>query len=174
LVAGLTRRERDPMATIYERYAGTVFDFARCTLVQRSLAEDVVQEVFLELWNRPERFDPVRGSLRAYLLTLAHARSVDAVRSESARRRREDRDGLRAVTTSEADEDRQADADQVRSALAALSVDQREAISLAYFLGCTYRDVAARLGVPEGTIKNRIRKGLERLRVELAGTEAAS
>lgn len=162
------------MAALYECHARTVFDYARCTLGRRTLAEDVVQEVFLELWKRPERFDPERGSLRTYLLTLAHARSVDVIRSESARRRREERDGLRTVSTSDGVERRQADADELHGALAVLSAEQREAIALAYFLGYSYREVAAHLGVPEGTIKNRIRTGLGFLRAELARTSVTS
>jgi RNA polymerase sigma-70 factor (ECF subfamily) len=127
----------------------------------------VVQEVFLRLWNEPEKFDPERGSLRAFLLAQTHGRSVDLVRAESARRAREERDARRSVT---ADRDLEREVweltlhEHVRDALTELNDGERKAIELAYFGGHTYREVADLLGEPEGTVKSRIRTGLGRMR----------
>jgi RNA polymerase sigma-70 factor (ECF subfamily) len=143
---------------------------ARRQLSERSLAEEVVQEVFLRLWNDPVRYDPARGSLRSYLLAQAHGRSVDLLRSEGARRAREERE---ARATAEAGYDVEhevwdlATADQVRQAIERLPAAERECIALAYFGGRTYREVASQLAEPEGTVKSRIRAGLKRLRQEL-------
>jgi RNA polymerase sigma-70 factor, ECF subfamily len=171
LVQAVGRREQDAMATLYARHAKAVFDYARCT-IWRSLAEDVVQDVFVRLWKQPERFDPTRGTVRIYLLTLARGRSIDIARSESSRRLREKRDGQRQGPIAvDSLETTWTHADEVRAALAQLRPEQREAITLAYFLGHSYREVATVLDTPEGTIKNRIRTGLARLRVELSGVE---
>jgi RNA polymerase sigma-70 factor (ECF subfamily) len=132
-----------------------------------ALAEDVVQEVFVRLWTRAEQFDRERGSLRAFLLAQTHGRSLDLVRSETARRRREERDA-RAVREPPADVEQQvvrnAVASEVRTALAALPDLEREPVELAYLGGLPYREVALRLGIPEGTAKSRIRSGLSHLR----------
>ena len=172
LVAGLARRDQDAMAILYDRHASALFNYARLTLGQRTLAEDVVQDVFVRLWKQPERFDPSRGSVRAYLLTLAHGRSIDVARSETSRRRRErpDRTGPTSDSVDPFASD-PAPVNDVHDALGRLSDDQREAIVLAYFSGLTYREVAAFLDVPEGTVKNRIRTGLARLRDDLTSPE---
>ena len=132
----------------------------------RHLAEDVTQTVFVELWSRPERFDGARGSLKSWLLTQAHARAVDLVRSEEARRRRQDREAQQAETLVELDTGLYLEemADQVRRAVEALAPSEREPILLAYFGGRTYREAAQILGQPEGTVKSRIRTGLRNLR----------
>ena len=129
-----------------------------------------MQEVFLRLWNDPERFDPARGALRSYVLAQVHGRSVDLVRAESARRSREERDARRTVTV---DRDLEREVweltlhEHVRDALTELNEGERQAIELAYFGGHTYREVADLLGEPEGTVKSRIRSGLGRLRDSL-------
>src|SRR5215211_9159690 len=91
LVVAIARYHQDALAEAYRRHAGAVFGLARRLLSERALAEEVVQEVFLRLWNDPERYDPSRGTLRSYLLAQAHGRSVDLLRSEGARRAREER-----------------------------------------------------------------------------------
>ncbi len=136
----------------------------------RLLAEDVAQEVFLRLWTQGDRFDPARGSLRSYLMSHAHGRSIDMVRSESARRSREDTVGRRELDSPDIEEEaigRQI-AEHVRSALDTLRHEQREAIELAFFEGMSYRQVAAALSSPEGTVKGRIRAGLRQLASELS------
>ena len=134
-----------------------------------------MQEVFLRLWNEPERFDPARGSLRSFLLANTHGRAVDLVRAETARRSREERDARRTPGPSY-DLEREVWgltlASHVREALGSLSDDERTAIELAYFGGHTYREVASLLDTPEGTIKSRIRTGLGRLRETLVGSGA--
>ncbi|WP_211262324.1 ECF RNA polymerase sigma factor SigK [Nitriliruptor alkaliphilus] len=155
-------------AALYERVTPQVLGVALRVLRDRALAEEVAQEVMVEVWRKADRFDPDRGSASGWVTTLAHRRAVDRVRSEQASRDRDDR-------VSRRDQPREYDdvADevqvrldhwQVRRAMAELTVRQREAIELAYFGGHTYRDVAAVLGIPEGTAKSRLRDGLLRLR----------
>jgi RNA polymerase sigma-70 factor, ECF subfamily len=159
----------EALTRAYGLHSAAVFRFARCVVGRQNLAEEVVQDVFLRLWNEPERFDAARGSLRSWLMTQAHGKSIDVVRSEAARSRREEREARLAVAgaTDGSIDDHLVASDEMRVALASLSEPEREAIGLAYFVGYSYREVAERLGVPEGTIKNRIRKGLARLRVAL-------
>jgi len=148
-----------------------VYGLARRLLQVENLAEEVVQEVFLRLWNQPDRYDPARGSLRSFLLAHTHGRAVDLLRSEGARRQREEREA-RVTAEGGYDLDHEvwdmATAERVRSALSNLPQGERAAIELAYFGGLTYREAAGRLGEPEGTVKSRIRTGLKRLRGELA------
>lgn len=172
LVVSIGRYHEDALAEVYRRHAGAVFALARRLLADKALAEEVVQEVFLRLWNDPDRFDPDRGSLRSYLLAQCHGRSVDLIRSESSRRRREEKE---LTLAAEAGYDLEhevwdmAVADRVKATLQTLPEGEREAILLAYFGGHTYREVADLLGTPEGTVKSRIRSGLKKMRGELAG-----
>lgn len=171
LVVAIGRWRQDALAEAYRRHAGSVFGLARRVVNDAALAEEVVQEVFLRLWNDPERFDPERGSLRSFLLAQTHGRSVDLLRSDTSRRRREEREA-RQTAESGYDVEHEvwdlAVADHVKEALSALSDDERRAIELAYFAGHTYREVASLLGAPEGTVKSRIRTGLRRMRDGLA------
>jgi RNA polymerase sigma-70 factor (ECF subfamily) len=167
LVVALAGGDQAALAEAYARHGGPCFGLARRLCVDASLAEEVVQEVFLRLWNSPEKFDAERGALRSYLLAQTHGRSIDVIRSEGARRRREAR-GERLERGVVYDLEREIVAldlsDRVHEALAVLSVDERRAIELAYFGGRTYREVAIELDTPEGTVKSRIRSGLARLR----------
>lgn len=167
---GIARYQSEALAEAYRRHAGAVFGLAKRLLNGAALAEEVVQEVFLRLWNDADRFDPERGSLRSFLLTNTHGRAVDLLRSETSRRNREDRD---ARQTAESGYDLEHEVwdmaltDSVKTALSSLATGERQAIELAYFGGHTYRDVAVMLNEPEGTIKSRIRLGLRKLRGEL-------
>lgn len=170
LVVAIGRFQQPALAEVYRRHAGAVFGLAKRLLGDAARAEEVVQEVFLRLWNEPDRYDPERGTLRSFLLAHTHGRSVDLVRSDVARRTREERDA-RELASGGYDLDREvwdlALASHVRDAMGQLSEGERAAIELAYFGGLTYREVAARLDVPEGTVKSRIRVGLKKLRSEL-------
>ena len=171
LAVGIARYRQEALAEAYRRHAGAVYGLARRLLQVENLAEEVVQEVFLRLWNQPDRYDPARGSLRSFLLAHTHGRAVDLLRSEGARRQREEREA-RVTAEGGYDLDHEvwdmATAERVRSALSNLPQGERAAIELAYFGGLTYREAAGRLGEPEGTVKSRIRTGLKRLRSELA------
>lgn len=170
LVRAVVARDEHALAELYGRHSGACFALARRVLADRTLAEEIVQEVFVRLWNQPERFDATRGSMRSFLLAQIHGRSVDLLRAETARRAREERDARRGVAPPDDLERAVVDlseAEAVRTALASLSESERTAIELAYFGGHTYREVAAMLEQPEGTIKSRIRTGLLRLRAAL-------
>ncbi|MCU1361145.1 MAG: polymerase, sigma-24 subunit, subfamily [Ilumatobacteraceae bacterium] len=173
LVVALARYQQQALGEVYRRHAGSVFGLAKRLLVDQAKAEEVVQEVFLRLWNQPERFDPGRGSLRSFLLAQTHSRAVDVLRSDSSRRRREERDARQAAGGGY-DLDRAvwdlALAEQVRSAMDKLHQTERAAVELAYFGGRTYREVAEELGEAEGTVKSRIRSGLKRLRAEMVAS----
>jgi RNA polymerase sigma-70 factor, ECF subfamily len=170
LVVAISRYQADALAEAYRRHAGAVFGLARRLLGDQTMAEEVVQEVFLRLWDSPEKFDSARGSLRSYLLAHAHGRAVDLLRSETSRRRREEQE-LRTAAEGGYDLEHEvwdlAVADQVKEAVAELPPQEREAIALAYLGGHTYREVAALLDQPEGTVKSRIRAGLKRMRAHL-------
>jgi RNA polymerase sigma-70 factor (ECF subfamily) len=170
LVVAIARYHEDALAEAYRRHAGAVFALASRMLWERMTAEEVVQEIFLRLWEQPERFDRSRGALRSFLLMDAHARCVDRIRADSRRRDREER-SARAEMVADYDVDLEAHdlatASHVRDAVQTLSEGERQAIELAYFGGHTYREVARILDQPEGTIKSRIRTGLLRLRSQL-------
>lgn len=178
LVVSVARWQQPALAEVYRRHGGAVYGLARRILRSDPPAEEITQEVFLDLWNQPEKFDAQRGTLRSYLLARTHGKAVDLVRSEEARRRREERIS-RQTATAGYDIDHEvwdlAVAGQVQDALGALPEDLRQPIQLAYFGGHTYREVARILGEPEGTVKSRIRSGLGRLRTFLAeqGIQAA-
>ncbi len=170
LVVAVGRWHEPALAEIYRRHGGSVHALARRILRSDPVAEEVTQEVFLDLWRSPEKFDAVRGTLRSFLLARTHGKSVDVVRSEEARRRREERT-TRETATAAYDIDREVwdmtVAEQVGEALGALPDELREPIELAYFGGRTYQEVAVLLDQPEGTVKSRIRSGLGRLRVNM-------
>lgn len=157
-------------ARVVDAVGPIVFGVARRTVRSEALAEEIAQDVLVEAWRLAPQFDPVRGSARAWLATIAHRRAVDRVRSEQARRNREDREA-RYVTrphdaVSEAVVDR-LDRGRVAAAFLALDEARRRAVGLAYYEGHTYREVAVELGIAEGTAKTRIRDGLRQLRAAL-------
>lgn len=170
LVLAVVERDHRALEEIHRRHGGAVFGLSRRVLADEALAEEISQEVFLRLWTEPHRFDVGRGSLRSFLQRQAHSRSIERVRSEEARRKREDRAeriDVRIVTDVEAEVAATLRSDAVRDALATLDPSERQAILLAYFGGHSYREVAGLLGAPEGTVKSRIRSGLNRLADQL-------
>jgi RNA polymerase sigma-70 factor, ECF subfamily len=168
LLAGAARGDQTAFAALYDRHAGLVHGVVRKVVRDPAQSEEVTQEVFVEAWRTATRFDPDLGSGRTWLLTMAHRRAIDRVRSEQASRDRTERvgrrDGVRAYDEVTEQVELREEHELVRSALGTLTDLQREAVELAYFHGYTYREVADLLDTPLGTIKNRMRDGLIRLR----------
>jgi len=164
--------DRTAIEAIYREYGGAVKAVALRVLRDEALAEDVTQETFLGFWNAPQKFNPERGSLRAFLLTIGHRKAVDVVRSEVARSRRELTPPDPVHFDLEEEVLVRGLAEDVRNALDGLAEAEREAIVLAYFGGLSYVEVASRLGEPEGTVKSRIRSGMRKLSVALAEVRA--
>ena len=163
--------DQQALGELYDRWSKPAFSLARRVCADEGLAEDVVQEVFIAFWREPARFDPARGAFGSWLLTLVHHKAVDAVRRESAIRRRtvpaaEDGEEWSVAPGPGADQAALGAvvAGQVRDALGRLPDEQREALALAYYGGYTQREVATLTGVPLGTVKSRMFTGVQRLR----------
>ena len=168
LLRASARGDEDAFARLYDATSARLFGLVLRVVRDPAQSEEVTQEAFLDIWRTCARFDPSRGSAIGWLLTVAHRKAVDRVRSAQASTEREQHYGARARersfdVTSEAAE-QSLDAQRVRRALASLTETQRGALELAYFGGYTHTEVAALLGVPLGTAKTRIRDGLIRLR----------
>jgi RNA polymerase sigma-70 factor (ECF subfamily) len=172
LVAG---GDEQAFAELYQRVGAAVFGLVSRVVRDPAQSEEVTQEVFVELWRTAARFDPDRGAARSWIMTCAHRRAVDRVRSAERSARRDDLAGRRdrgrpydeVVEQVEASLERE----RVRRSLDALTELQREAVVLAYYGGYTHREISELLGVPSGTVKTRLRDGLLRLRDHL-GVEA--
>ena len=168
LVASFTEDCADAYGELYRRHMDSVMSAARGVLRNSTDSEDVAMEVFIQLWMAPERFDPSRGSVVGFLRMSAKRRSIDLIRSLSAQKRREVREFYEvAAPTADADAKLIARerADLLRQRLATLPDIEREAIEIAFYKGMTYTAVAIHLGLPEGTVKTRIRNGLRRMKV---------
>ena len=172
LVEGLRKNDRDALAAIYDAYGAIAFGLALKLLSSRSEAEDVVQESFLALWRQAERIDPTRG-LRSYLLSIVHNRCVDQVRRRIRRPEAALEPGAPIAATGDDPETEtiaSLEGEAVRSALGALSVDQRQTVEFVYFQGFTINETANRMKVPLGTVKSRLRLAMGRLRQELGAS----
>jgi RNA polymerase sigma-70 factor (ECF subfamily) len=175
LLARVDARDSDALAALYDRHAGLSLALARRILGSRSEAEEITQEVFLQVWKGPVRYDPERGRFSSWLYTMVRNRSVDRLRS-----RRAPAAPLEATRGLAADvDDPEQDAAgaerrrSVLSALARLPSEQRTALELCYYEGLTHREIAERLGEPLGTIKSRIKMAVDKLKRGLGGLEAA-
>lgn len=171
LSARLAAGDDHALADVFDRLAPAVYGAALRVLGQAAAAQDVVQDVFVELWSRPDRYDPAAGSLRTFLLVLARHRAVDLVRSELRRIARQERHNRLTSwqrASSPGDEVAAAEtASAVRAAVQLLPDGQRRVVELAYFQGLTCREVAVAAGIPEGTAKSRLRLALARLETVL-------
>ena len=170
LLAALAAQDASALEDLYTRYGRLTFSLAVRITSAPETAEEVVQEVFLAVWRGAASYQATRSSVRTWLLSITHHRAVDAVRRRAARVQQtpldmQVRDPEVADVWSEVA--RALDAEQVRKALQELPAEQRESIDLAYFHGLTYPEIAARMDVPLGTVKSRLRLGLARLRTVL-------
>jgi RNA polymerase sigma-70 factor (ECF subfamily) len=168
----VAEKDAGALEALYERYGRAAYSLARRILAEETLAQDVVQVVFLSLWREAGRFDAGRGTVATYLLSMTHHRAVDVVRrEENLRRWRTSDEGLELEPDPKAAVEDEVEASErraeVRAALKELPDAQREAVALAYFGGYTQREVAALVGVPLGTVKTRMAAGLRRLKAAL-------
>lgn len=177
LLEAAANSDERALAALYDRYGRVSYGLALRVLRDESLAEDAVQEAFLQVWRSADRFDSRKAKASTWILTFVHRRAVDLVRREE-RRRVEPGEAAPAATGPGADEDAEQRSKRkiVQDALRRLPADQREAIELAYYGGFTQSELAERLGQPLGTVKSRMFSGLMRLRTLLveAGYESAS
>lgn len=172
LLVRVSRHDREAFSILYDELSALVFGLALRTTRSHALAEEVTQEVFIQVWDQASKFDPVKGSARSWVATIAHRRAVDVVRRAHASASREEAQPAEGPAADVAELVVAVDEhDRVRDAMESLTDLQREAVELAYFGGLTYRQVAERLGAPLGTVKTRMRDGLARIRttMELTG-----
>lgn len=168
LIARSSRGDEAAFAELYERTSSKVYGLARRVVRDPAQAEEVAQETYIAVWRESARFDAERGAALAWILTIAHRRAVDRVRSAESSRERDTRfaslgDGTEYDVVEEA-VSISLEAARVRKALSTLTEVQREAVMLAYYGGYTYKEVSELLDVPLGTVKTRMRDGLIRLR----------
>jgi RNA polymerase sigma-70 factor (ECF subfamily) len=166
LLRAVARGDERAYEAVYAQTASWVLGVVRRVLRDPAQSEEVMQEVMLDVWRSASRFDPVIGSGTAWIMTLAHRRAVDRVRAERSLASRERRTAVADVDYDDAAETAMAslERERVRRCLETLTALQDECVRLAYYNGYTYREVARLLGVPEGTVKTRMRDGLIRLR----------
>ncbi len=172
LVQQLLQKDVSAFEQLYDRHSRAVYSLALRILQQAGTAEEVVQDVFLQLWRNARQYDESRGPFVPWLLTLARNRALDTLRLKSERqRRREDQTEELPCIAASPDYEKQLDAkrrgDKVRALMASLNPQQKKAIEMAYFEGLSHSEIAAALREPLGTVKSWIRNGLLRLKEEL-------
>ncbi|MET9801054.1 sigma-70 family RNA polymerase sigma factor [Streptomyces sp. NPDC006368] len=168
VVARVAGGDQDAFAALYDSIAGPVFGLVLRVLRDPAQSEEVAQEVMVEVWRHAARFRPEQGSVMTWVMTMAHRRAVDRVRSEQAATDRDRRSARREHTPAYDQVSEEVtvrlESEQVRRCLQSLTELQKQAVTLAYYQGYTYREVAASLSAPLGTVKTRLRDGLIRLR----------
>jgi RNA polymerase sigma-70 factor, ECF subfamily len=177
LMEKVAANDADAFEVVLERHADAAFSLAYRICGRRSLAEDIAQEVFLSLWRSGARYDRARGSVRTWTLGIVHNRAVDALRRSGVHdRRRASDEGIEETLEAPERTDAQAldraVSSEIRGALGELPAEQRRVIELAYFGGFTHVEIASMLDTPVGTVKGRMRLGLQKLRGHLQGWEA--
>jgi RNA polymerase sigma-70 factor (ECF subfamily) len=174
-------RENDSaaFAVVYERHSNAAFSLAFRMSGKRGLAEDIVQEAFLSLWRSSARYDRTRGSVRTWVLGIVHNRAIDALRRSIVRERGQVsdegiEDRLEAPERTEQEVGRRDEAREIREAVEELPAEQSRVIELAYYGGFTHTEIATMLETPIGTVKGRMRLGLQKMRSQLSSPEVLS
>jgi RNA polymerase sigma-70 factor (ECF subfamily) len=174
LLERVAHGDRHAFAELYDQVSPRVFGLVKRLLRDHAQSEEVTQEIFLEIWQSATRFDPNKGGAATWILTMAHRRAVDRIRSSQSSRDRDTRIGIRDYnpdydTTAETIEVR-IEHERVEKAMSRLTELQRQAVTLAYYGGYSHSEVSQMLSVPIGTVKTRLRDGMIRLRDELGVT----
>ena len=174
LMAVVDRKEPAAFEVLYDRHGGAAYSLAYRIVGDRNAAEDVAQEAFLSIWRSNARFDQARGSVRSWVLSVVRNRAIDALRRGGAQAPKLDHDDETVLEARPAEERTEAEAlrretsREIRGALGQLPSDQSQVIQLAYFGGFSHTEIAEMLGMPLGTVKGRMRLGLEKIRLQLA------
>ena len=173
----VAEHDADAFEVVYDRHGSAAYSLAYRTTGQQSLAEEVVQDAFMTVWRMGLRYRPERGSLRSWLLSIVHNRAIDALRRVAVHDRRRafaelEDVGQEAAERTDVEAMHRMEGQAVREALAALPPEQLRVIELAYFGGFTHTEIASMLDLPLGTVKGRMRLGLEKLRLLLEGVAA--
>ncbi|HEY2477368.1 MAG TPA: sigma-70 family RNA polymerase sigma factor [Solirubrobacterales bacterium] len=174
LMPWIGRKDAEAFAVFYDRHGGAAWSLAYRILGDRNAAEDCIQEAFISIWRSGGRFDPARGSVRSWTLSIVRNRAIDALRSKAGKAPKltfDDEEALESRPAAELTEEeamRHETATEVRGALSHLPDEQSKVIQLAYFGGFSQSEIASMLGLPLGTVKGRMRLGLEKIRGELA------
>jgi RNA polymerase sigma-70 factor (ECF subfamily) len=174
LLAAIQKRDQRAIAALYDRYGGLAVGLAYSILGERSVAEDVVQDAFMGVWRRAVSFEAGRGSVRTWLLSIVHHRAIDRLRGVSGRARLDapidDFERVLAVDDPWGEVEVRVQREVLQNGLATLPEEQRRTIEMAYFNGYTQQEIAAAMNVPVGTVKGRLRIGLQKMRSLLAGS----
>lgn len=168
LLERIARRDETAFTELFDRLSPLVLGFLVRLLGRRDEAEEVLQEVFLQVWREADRYRPERATAKGWIFLLARSRALDTIRSREARRKREEGTGADLVAASlGADADGLDGQIDVHEALEELSPEQRACVALAFFAGCSQSQIASRLGIPLGTVKSRFLYGMRKLRERL-------
>ena len=175
LLDAIRRRDEAAIAVLYDRYGRLAFGLSFRVLQDRGAAEDVVQEAFLSIWRRAESFETARGSVRTWLLSIVHHRSIDRLRGTAGRTRQDapidDFERVLSVADPWREVSQLMQRETLQRVIATLPDAQRQTVEMAYFDGYTQQEIATAMEVPVGTVKGRLRLAMQRLRSLLAGTE---
>lgn len=173
LLAAIRDRDERAVASLYQRYGGIAFGLAYRILEERNAAEDVVQDAFLSVWRRAVSYETGRGSVRTWILSIVHHRAIDRLRGAAGRTRQDvaldDFERIIAVDDPWREVEVGVQREVLQTGLATLPREQRETIQMAYFGGYTQQEIATAMNVPVGTVKGRLRIGLQKMRLLLAG-----
>ena len=178
LLAGIAGGDEQALAALYDRMSALAYGLALRVVGGAEMAEDVVQDAFLRIWHRADRYEPERGAARPWVLRVVRNVAIDRLRTMDARARAETRSQADVALVANAPEQPEETASRsersrtLRRALAELPAEQRRAIEIAYFEGLSHSEIAERERMPLGTVKTRIREGVLRLREKFVGTPA--
>jgi RNA polymerase sigma-70 factor, ECF subfamily len=170
LLERVVRKEESALAALYDRYSGLVFAEAMRILRDNGAAEEILQDIFYQVWRTAEKFDPARGSLPGWLMVVTRNRAISRLRRSGSRSDEElDQNAVSVSINLENAASQKQMIDRLKSVMSAMPDSQRQAIELAFFEGLTHSEIAAKTGEPLGTIKTRIRSALEVLRRSVTG-----
>ncbi len=168
LLARIGQKEEEALSVLYDRYSGLVFSEAKRILRDTGAAEEILQDLFYQVWRTAERFDPTKGSLAGWLLVAARNRAISKLRRKSGKTEELDENGVSLSIDVESHAAQNLLLDKVKAVMGSLPENQREALECAYFEGMSHTEIAEKTGQPLGTVKTRIRSAMESLRKVLS------